>query len=253
MVYRDGGSDGNFDDIVDMEIKGIRQALYEWNQRNIKDFKCVNALKCNEQGCEHCTPPISFIVAQNNHGTKIVPDLDPNAKGGNRNVPSGTVIDSMITSFRNGMKLSTENVVPIKGRSFRRTTTITSQISPGFNMNRDKGGYDFYLIPQAGRIGTSRPVHYRVLLNENSINKPIGFTKQGQQQHGMATATELTRDNLENLTYSMSFLYGSAACAPRKIPILRYSEKLARIANDSCECRNECSRFYIVFHFVVEG
>ena len=125
VVYRDGGSDGYFDDIVDMEIKGIRQALYEWNQRNIKDFKCVNALKCNEQGCEHCTPPISFIVAQNNHGTKIVPDLDPNARGGNRNVPSGTVIDSMITSFRNGMKLSTENVVPIEGRSFRNEPTWT--------------------------------------------------------------------------------------------------------------------------------
>ena len=240
VVYRDGGSDGYFDDIVDMEIKGIRQALYEWNQRHLADFECKNELKCNEQGCEHCTQPITFLVAQNNHGTKIVPD--PIANKGIVNVYSGTVMDSKITSYRNGMKLATENVVRIEGRTF---ATATSRGFSGFGGKKnDEGGYDFYLTPQAGRMGTPRSVNYRVLLNENSINKPIMLQKQSQQQRHAATtmATELTKAELENLTYSMPFLYGPAACAPRKIPVLRYSEKLARITNDSCKCSKVCFR-----------
>ena len=231
-MYRDGGSDGNFDEIIELEVGGIRKALFEWNRDKIADFTCINAAKCNQQGCVHCTSPITFVVAQNDHGTRIVPDV---VDGGNlkRNVPPGTVIDSLITSFRNGMRLSTDPVVPVPGRTFKNTVD--------YDIVEEDGGFDFFLVAQGGRIGTSRPVYYRVLLNENAVNKPVLYVKQEglQQQHEQQVrqqATKLTRDKLKILTYTMSFLYGTASCAPRKIPLLRYSEKLARIENDSCKC-----------------
>ena len=225
-MYRDGGSDGNFDEIIQLEVGGIRKALFEWNHDNIADFTCINAAKCNQQGCVHCTSPITFVVAQNDHGTRIVPDVE---KGGNmkKNVPPGTVIDSMITSFRNGMRVSTDPVIPVQGRTFKNTVD--------YNIAEEDGGYDFFLVAQGGRIGTSRPVYYRVLLNENAVNKPVLYVKQEGQQQVRQQATKLTRDKLKILTYTMSFQYGTASCAPRKIPLLRYSEKLARIENDSCK------------------
>ncbi|KAL6191688.1 hypothetical protein ACLB2K_038078 [Fragaria x ananassa] len=51
--------------------------------------------------------------------------------------------------------------------------------------------YDFYMCSQAGMIGTSRPVHYHVLLDE------IGFSP----------------DDLQNLIHSLSYVYQRSCTA----------------------------------------
>ncbi|XP_058220403.1 protein argonaute 16 [Rhododendron vialii] len=51
--------------------------------------------------------------------------------------------------------------------------------------------YDFYMCAQAGMIGTSRPAHYHVLIDE------IGFSP----------------DDLQNLIHSLSYVYQRSTCA----------------------------------------
>jgi Piwi domain len=61
--------------------------------------------------------------------------------------------------------------------------------------------------------GTSKPVYYRCLWNENLFSRPTGM------------CSELNVDKLKLLTYHMSFLYGSASKAPRLPPVLKYGDK----------------------------
>jgi hypothetical protein len=60
----------------------------------------------------------------------------------------------------------------------------------------------FVLILKApgGLKGTSKPVYYRVLLNDNLTIKPLGSD----------LGTPLTKFELEKMTYHMSFQYGTA-------------------------------------------
>ncbi|KAF2284877.1 hypothetical protein GH714_031784 [Hevea brasiliensis] len=71
---------------------------------------------------------------------------------GHENVPPGTVVDTKIVHPRN---------------------------------------YDFYMCAHAGMIGTSRPAHYHVLLDE------IGFSP----------------DDLQSLIHSLSYVYQRSTCA----------------------------------------
>lgn len=68
-----------------------------------------------------------------------------------------------------------------------------------------------------GLMGTSKPVHYQCIWNENYFFRP---------QRGDRT-TRLSKEALELLTFRMSFQYGSATKAPRLIPVFHYSGKLA--------------------------
>lgn len=56
--------------------------------------------------------------------------------------------------------------------------------------------YDFLLTAQGGLKGTSKPIYYRVRLNENACWGPSGLTP-------------LTRENLIYATYQMCYEYGS--------------------------------------------
>jgi len=173
IVYRDGGSEGSFQSIRNNEVEAIREAICDLNRDSEKFFCAKN---CEGRNCESCAPRITCIVAQNDHNIRIVPADEKHSI--KNNVPSGTLVEGHVTSFE------------------------------GFD-----GNFDFLLTPQGGLKGTSKPMLYRVILNENSKLSP------GQ--------TELTNQKIYEMTYQMAFQYGSATKSPRKVPVLLNSEKLA--------------------------
>ncbi|PKU60023.1 Protein argonaute 16 [Dendrobium catenatum] len=65
--------------------------------------------------------------------------------------------------------------------------------------------YDFYMCSQAGMIGTSRPTHYQVLLDE------IGFNP----------------DELQNLVHSLSYVYQRSTSAISVVAPIRYAHLAA--------------------------
>ncbi|KAK9840859.1 hypothetical protein WJX84_012195 [Apatococcus fuscideae] len=109
IFYRDGVSEGQFKSVQMLEIPQIRMAC--------------------EQVKSDYAPPITFIVVQKRHHTRIFP-IRPEHAEKSGNVMPGTVVDSGITH-------PTE--------------------------------YDFFLVAHSGLQGTSRPTHYHVLFDENQM------------------------------------------------------------------------------------
>ncbi|XP_077252769.1 protein argonaute MEL1-like [Tasmannia lanceolata] len=112
IFYRDGVSEGQFSQVLLEEMVAIRKA-------------CASLQ-------EGYLPPVTFVVVQKRHHTRLFP-----AEHGNRdltdrsgNILPGTVVD----------------------------TTICHPTE-----------FDFYLCSHAGIQGTSRPTHYHVLLDENKF------------------------------------------------------------------------------------
>ena len=144
VVFRDGGSDGSFDRIRETELRTIRRVFSDLNS---KDFKCKANCNGEVPDCRGCSPPkITFVAAQRDHNMCVVP-ANP-TDGINGNVPSGTLV---------------KNSIACSG-------AVDDQ-------------FDFLLTPQGGLKGTSKPMYYRVLTNEN----------------------KLSRDDLHNLVYCMAF------------------------------------------------
>lgn len=127
IVFRDGVSESQFNQVLNIELEQIIKAYQHLGEVDI--------------------PKFTVIVAQKNHHTKLF-----QAGGGTENVPPGTVVDTKIVHPRN---------------------------------------YDFYMCAHAGMIGTSRPAHYHVLLDE------IGFSP----------------DDLLNLIHSLSYVYQRSTTA----------------------------------------
>ncbi|PIA35479.1 hypothetical protein AQUCO_03500087v1 [Aquilegia coerulea] len=126
IIFRDGVSESQFPQVLNIELEQIVKAVEHLGYTRI--------------------PKITLIVAQKNHHTKLFQSNDPN------NVPPGTVVDTQIVHPRN---------------------------------------YDFYMCAHNGAIGTSRPAHYHVLLDE------IGFSA----------------DELQNLVHSLSYVYQRSTTA----------------------------------------
>ncbi|KAL5960880.1 Protein argonaute-3, partial [Taenia solium] len=103
IVYRDGVSEGQFESVLRIELSAMQRA-------------CSNLRPDYEPG-------ITFIVVQKRHHIRFNP-LERGAK----NVPPGTVVDSVITHHRE---------------------------------------FDFYLCSHEGIQGTSKPAHYHVLYDDN--------------------------------------------------------------------------------------
>jgi eukaryotic translation initiation factor 2C len=141
VVYRDGGSDGSFDRIIDEEVHAVRQAISDLDQGG-------------NESANVSAPRITFLIAQNNHNMRVVPTKENDAI--RNNVPSGTLVDEFSTSDSNDT-------------------------------------FDFLLTPQGGLKGTSKPIYYRVLLNENA-KRPADFD-----------GSPLTKEKLPQLTYHMAF------------------------------------------------
>ncbi|XP_011626455.1 protein argonaute 4A isoform X2 [Amborella trichopoda] len=141
IIFRDGVSESQFTQVLNIEVDQIIQA-------------------CNylEDGYR---PKITVIIAQKNHHTRFF-----QRDSSNDNVPPGTVVDSGICHPRN---------------------------------------YDFYLCAHAGPIGTSRPVHYHVLMDE------IGFSP----------------DDLQMLVYALSHVYQRSTTSISVVSPISYAHLAA--------------------------
>ena len=77
IYFRDGVSEGQFDDVLNREISAIQRAC-----RSLED------------GYE---PGITFLVVQKRHNTRLFPENPRDGVGRMGNVPPGTVVDTEIT------------------------------------------------------------------------------------------------------------------------------------------------------------
>ncbi|KAJ6801017.1 protein argonaute MEL1-like [Iris pallida] len=111
IFYRDGVSEGQFNEVLLYEIDAIRKA-------------CASL----EEGY---LPPITFVVVQKRHHTRLFPNVHNQQTDRSGNILPGTVVDKKICH-------PTE--------------------------------FDFYLCSHAGIQGTSRPTHYHVLWDENNFS-----------------------------------------------------------------------------------
>ncbi|KAJ9178015.1 hypothetical protein P3X46_009935 [Hevea brasiliensis] len=107
IFYRDGVSEGQFSQVLLHEMDAIRKAC------------------CSLE--EGYLPPVTFIVVQKRHHTRLFP-VDGGQTDRSGNILPGTVIDTKICHQKE---------------------------------------FDFYLNSHAGIQGTSRPTHYHVLYDEN--------------------------------------------------------------------------------------
>ena len=107
---------------------------------------------------------LAYLLCQSQHNIKMVPGDERNSV--KNNVHSGTILSGeqlQILSFTGSYASS------------------------------------FLLTAHGGLKGTSKPVLYRTLLNENEMHRPSS-----------AGATQLTQEKLQRLIYHMSFQYTTA-------------------------------------------
>ena len=150
---------------------------------------------------------LAYLLCQSQHNIKVVPADERNSV--KNNVHSGTV-------------LSGEQL----------------QILSGTGLNASS----FLLTAHGGLKGTSKPVLYRTLLNENEYHRPSN-----------QAATPLTREKLERLVYHMSFQYTTATKAVRLPPVIGYSKKSADIMMMYINYQRESSRLVTYNPPVPEG
>lgn len=141
IVFRDGVSESQFDQVLNYELDQMIKAYQYLGEVDV--------------------PKFTVIVAQKNHHTKLFQANGP------ENVPSGTVVDNKV-------------------------------VHPRY--------YDFYMCTQPGMIGTSRPAHYHVLLDE------IGFSP----------------DALQNLILSLSYVYQRGSAATSIVAPVSYAHLAAK-------------------------
>ncbi|KAK3129682.1 hypothetical protein QOZ80_6BG0483240 [Eleusine coracana subsp. coracana] len=140
IIFRDGVSESQFSQVLNVELNQIIKAYQHMGQGDI--------------------PKVTVIIAQKNHHTKLFQANSP------ENVPPGTVVDTGIVHPRQ---------------------------------------YDFYMCAHAGPIGTSRPTHYHVLLDE------IGFSA----------------DDLQKLVLSLSYVYQRSTTAISVVAPICYAHLAA--------------------------
>ncbi|XP_030458575.1 protein argonaute 4-like [Syzygium oleosum] len=140
IIFRDGVSESQFNQVLNIELDQI-----------------IEACKFLD---EKWSPKFVVIVAQKNHHTKFFQSGSPD------NVPPGTIIDNKVCHPRN---------------------------------------HDFYLCAHAGMIGTTRPTHYHVLMDE------VGFSA----------------DDLQELVHSLSYVYQRSTTAISVVAPICYAHLAA--------------------------
>lgn len=138
---------------------------------------------------------MTFVVCINQHNIVIVPNEKKLKKQGRNgvhveNVKSGTCCDNSALIMPLMSKLS---IAHYEATGFPPITES--------EINR----HSFLLTSQEGLKGTSKPVLYRTLLKSKGLDA----------------------ETLQNITYSMSFQYGTATKAIRGVPVVYYSRRLA--------------------------
>ncbi|XP_046666573.1 protein argonaute-2-like [Homalodisca vitripennis] len=114
IFYRDGVSDGHFSEVLNSELSAIRAAC--------RSLQSDGSYK----------PSVTFLVVQKRHHTRFFPTRREDEDGKNKNVPPGTIVDTMITHPRE---------------------------------------MDFYLVSHASLQGTSRPTKYHKLWDDSNISE----------------------------------------------------------------------------------
>uniref|UniRef100_A0A1B6EZT3 Piwi domain-containing protein n=1 Tax=Cuerna arida TaxID=1464854 RepID=A0A1B6EZT3_9HEMI len=114
IFYRDGVSDGHFSQVLDSELSAIRAAC--------RSLQADGSYK----------PSVTFLVVQKRHHTRFFPTRKEDEDGRNKNVPPGTIVDTVITHPRE---------------------------------------MDFYLVSHASLQGTSRPTKYHKLWDDSEISE----------------------------------------------------------------------------------
>ncbi|KAL7614478.1 hypothetical protein Lser_V15G06693 [Lactuca serriola] len=140
IIFRDGVSESQFNQVLNIELNQI-----------------IEACKFMD---EQWDPKFLFIVAQKTHHTKF---FQANSEA---NVPPGTVVDNKVCHPKSN---------------------------------------DFYLCAQNGPIGTTRPTHYHVFLDE------IGFSA----------------DELQELVHSLSYVYQRSTTAISVVAPICYAHLAA--------------------------
>lgn len=141
IIFRDGVSESQFNQVLNIELDQI-----------------IEACKFLD---DQWSPKFTLIIAQKNHHTKFF-------QTGNcpDNVPPGTVVDKAVCHPKN---------------------------------------YDFYMCSHAGMIGTTRPTHYHVLLDENHFSA----------------------DDLQELVHSLSYVYQRSTTAISVVAPICYAHLAA--------------------------
>jgi hypothetical protein len=132
-------------------------------------------------------PRITFVIAQNNTAVVFAPEGKSWEKV---NVPSGTCVDE-----------------------------------PGILLGASDDCSDFFLVPHGGLKGTSKPVYYRIVADENNIGKSI----------------------LAEFTYNLSFQYGTATKATRAISVCQYSNRICNSIQGNLPYLFETKRAGVTF------
>ncbi|KAJ3669410.1 hypothetical protein LUZ60_011360 [Juncus effusus] len=140
IIFRDGVSETQFNQVLNIELSQIIQAYQQLGDGPL--------------------PKFTLIIAQKNHHTKLFQADSPD------NVPPGTVVDTKVVHPRN---------------------------------------YDFFMCSHNGMIGTSRPTHYHVLLDENKFSP----------------------DDLQQLVHSLSYVYQRSTTAISVVAPICYAHLAA--------------------------
>ena len=117
-------------------------------------------------------PTITLIVVGKRHHVRFFP-RDEREGDRSGNCPAGTVVDSDVVN-------------PVE--------------------------FDFYLQSHGGLLGTSRPAHYNVLLDENKFTYVIAFLSDSfARLLSMLTIIYMHRaDGLQSLSYALCHVYARA-------------------------------------------
>jgi len=198
VVYRDGGSEGSFESIREVEVDAVLLGL---TQTFHAIPGCCSNRESTDGVCKDCRLPLTFVVSQTDHNTCLVPS---DGSSGIKNVPSGTVVDASITTH--------------------------SSMS---------GSNDFFLTAHGGLKGTSKPMLYRTIVNENDFNgglQQLTYEMSFQCKFRKTRLGIVFRTVWCHLTLEL-VLDGSATKAPRKVPVLLNSEKLSSRIMKSAGCK----------------
>jgi hypothetical protein len=175
-------------DIIDKEMKGVREG---YSAAKPGENNCTHY---DKRGCHHCCPLITCLVAQGGGGAKHNIRIVPADRANKKNVPSGTSVDSR------ELLLPQNPEAQLYERALRDGIDMGGRDRDGielFEIKNDSSS-DFFLIPQGGIKGTWNGVYYRVIMNKNGVlRNKIALT-----------ASVLTKDILQRLIYSLSFIYG---------------------------------------------
>ena len=206
IVYRNSGHEGMFTEILEQEAGAIREAFFEYSKECSSEFHCGACGDKTVKGCISCCPAITYIVAQTDHSTRIVPS---NEGLYGKNVPNGSVVTS------NDI-IGTKKVDFFSGNLIDRDDQMAKEQSSDEN-NQD--GWSFLLVANPGLKGTSKGVLYHCIVNENASYKPKSVY-----------SSYLYPGLLHEITYQMSLQYGTATVAPRLPHVLLYPSRAANVA-----------------------